>query len=87
MTSVRVEENPNTDDVTVARSKVAVFESFIVEADDEIRRMTARVAKADELAAMTRDWLATAEANKVAKTAGLAEARAELEAAITAEGK
>lgn len=78
--SAHIEENPNTDPLTVARSRVAVFETFVADSDDELERLDAKYERTRAQADDVLDAINEAHAQRDRRIANLADAHAELAA-------
>lgn len=75
-----VVENPHTDPVTVAWSKVDVRRDRLAECDPEIERLKGKVAKFARFTKEAQEAVDTAVAAKATHQAALDEAKAELAA-------
>jgi hypothetical protein len=80
MTAVLVVENPYTDPITVAYSKLDARSAALAESDAEIERLHVALAKVEDHYHAALKAIPDAEHRKAAAVAAVAEAQAELDA-------
>lgn len=78
--TVQVVENPNTDEITVAQSKVDIYQVFVDEMDVEAAKLQEKVARFEGWVKDARDAIEDSQKRRKQKVAALKEAKAELQA-------